>query len=709
MSDTEAPRRASLRSGIDLLLVIAPPWGAAEPPSLGTAYVAAAARRAGLETALADLNLLFHGEFADAGRWADLCRETFNAPDLGCPADLWKPGNHGLWGRAPSERFVAEMEPLLTPFYDRVAALRPKVIGFSVYGANFFVALELAKALRVRFPVPRMIFGGPWTGMWLHRKLLRGSPVEAAVLGEGEEVLAPLVGHLLRGDPLPPGLRTERLGDTLLAWPRPVDLAAEALPDYSVFDLARYPRGWFTSLTTRGCPKRCFFCSDTNLYSYRKRNLERIAEELTTLRDRHGLTALSFRDQMINADVRHLTAVCRFLVDGGFHASWEGNLSVQANLDDETASLMRAAGCRAVKLGLESGSDHVLALMGKHFTAAQASRAIGTLARHGIEVWLNLMVGYLDETEEDFDATRRFVAEHASLLGGIESVNALELSFGAKLWDRRGEVAFTDLELPHLSWTWNDNTPALRARRHDALIRAAEGAGLRFSGGVEISNLAVLRPPLAAGRLPSGVQWIFTRGRLQLGFGNEPVTEGLGLFFDWDQGGSRRFSYDLDWTSVADGHARADAGAFAWELEFQEDGGALTLVVSAVTDAPLSLDRFKVNLVLDDRYAAWEIAGQSGRSPTYGDWRKTWSVEGPRDAAGRWPLADGFAWDGERRWTLPGPEGFPALAFAAEPASLLPVAQGNCYPGVSVGFYRTDGPRPPSDRWEACRLRIQTG
>src|SRR5262249_1069148 len=73
------------------------------------------------------------------------------------------------------------------------------------------------------------------------------------------------------------------------------------------------------------------------------------------------------------------------------------------------AHALRAAGCREVWIGAESGSQKILDAMNKGTRVADIVAARALLGEQGIPVGLVLQLGYLGEELEDLLATRDLV------------------------------------------------------------------------------------------------------------------------------------------------------------------------------------------------------------------------------------------------------------------------------------------------------------
>src|SRR5262249_25280495 len=128
--------------------------------------------------------------------------------------------------------------------------------------------------------------------------------------------------------------------------------------------------------TARGCwwgeRSHCTFCGlNGATMAFRSKTPERVLAETRFLRERHGVATVSVVDDIL--DMRYFRSVLPRLAEAdlGMEFFWE----VKANLTRGQVHQLHAAGVRAIQPGIESFSDHVLALMRK-----------GTTAFHNIEL-----------------------------------------------------------------------------------------------------------------------------------------------------------------------------------------------------------------------------------------------------------------------------------------------------------------------------------
>jgi B12-binding domain/radical SAM domain protein of rhizo-twelve system len=251
------------------------------------------------------------------------------------------------------------------------------------------------------------------------RPTLRKLGVDAAVMGESEEVLAALAS-------------TDRSGWGALehlAWvdddgdihvqggPAAVDLAklpALRWPDAFVarhrhhhhrFDAPPKAPGAEVE-ATRGCPYHCTFCNKENFRdAYRKRPLAIVLDELDGL-IAQGIEYVYFIDEIFLPDKALLEALVDRRVSFG----------VQMRIDNWTPPLLELlgrAGCLSIEAGVESLSEHGRSLLAKRCKATtdELTELLVTAKRHVPFVQANLLDGGYDDPD-DVEAWRAHLSAH---------------------------------------------------------------------------------------------------------------------------------------------------------------------------------------------------------------------------------------------------------------------------------------------------------
>lgn len=362
---------------------------------------------------------------------------------------------------------------------DIVARLRadpPDVLGVSVLSSSAGVVQDLIPLARRAIPKLTVVLGNLHASLYAE-ELLRNGVADCIVHGEGEYALPELLSVLAgatggaggpngvarASDALRriPGLSFLSDGEVVHTASRPLiaDLDALPLPAWDLLDWNLYgcdPRSEVLPgavdrqvLATRGCPNQCTFCSSRMSRSmggrYRKRSPAAIADEMEFMHNTYGATVFTFIDLAFPLDKAHALAVCAELVRRGFPkwGRWVAECRVKP-LDEETVLAMKAAGCARVNLGMESGSDRILALLKKNFTVVDIERACNLFQTADIEVDGMFMLGLPTETEaeirETMDLALRLPVRYAIF-------NLFVPYPGCELYDRlmaEGKIHFSD-------------------------------------------------------------------------------------------------------------------------------------------------------------------------------------------------------------------------------------------------------------------------
>jgi len=194
------------------------------------------------------------------------------------------------------------------------------------------------------------------------------------------------------------------------------ELESFPLPYRGDFDHAAYQDVWTQQtgakttsiILTLGCPFSCDFCSRPIFGSlFRRRKLDQVFDEIEHI---HGLgyDSLWIADDNFTLDLTYLKDFCGRM--SSQKMDWSC-LSRVAQIDGEIAGMMKAAGCRRVYLGLETGNQETLRLMKKQANLEEGQNAVHLFHKAGIEVAAFFIVGYPGETIPAIEDTFRFALE----------------------------------------------------------------------------------------------------------------------------------------------------------------------------------------------------------------------------------------------------------------------------------------------------------
>jgi len=312
----------------------------------------------------------------------------------------------------------------------RLLQWRPLVVGFSLIFQFFLPQYrQLAQRLREAGVEAHFTIGGHYPSL-CHEELLTNFPeIDSVVRYEGEETLIELVARLRSGEDWREldGI-AYRAGDRIISTPpRALVADLDALP---FPDRPQQPEriGGFPTLpvlASRGCIRRCSFCSIHTFYRtapgkvVRVRKPEKVIEEMLDLHRRHGVRVFLFQDDDFplwgKKGRRWADELTGRMHDSGLADNTIWKISCRAEyVEHELFREMREAGLFLVYMGIESGVDSGLEILFKQMTITQNLEAVAALKK------LNLVFSYgfmLFDPSSTFQSVRENVGFLRRIVG----------------------------------------------------------------------------------------------------------------------------------------------------------------------------------------------------------------------------------------------------------------------------------------------------
>ncbi len=326
-----------------------------------------------------------------------------------------------------------------------VEKAKPAFLGFSVIDGNVDASLAIAKLIKEKYPHIKILFGGNGVEVLDFGRLPNSNYktneytfIDVISRGDGEMTFV----ELLKSDWSEASLMKIKG----IVWQcngvfihnkmrENIDMDSLPFPDYSPLEDNYYYKSTYQYnvplVMSRGCPYRCSFCSVPDFIpEFRYRNVDTVIDEIKYWVNK-GQTNFFCHDSIINGNPKWLKEFCEKIIENDLKITWGGNMRLQTTMRDlDTMRLYRKAGLMKMITGFESYSEPVLRHM-KKYTNVEGVREIFENVRqinkeneYPMQFAMQLIIGYLNEGEEDFQKTMDFVEEFHDCMAEILTCSA---------------------------------------------------------------------------------------------------------------------------------------------------------------------------------------------------------------------------------------------------------------------------------------------
>lgn len=361
--------------------LVSPPSHDMNIPAPGIAYIKGVLNREGIESTCFDLNHEFLKKF-------------------GPEANLWC---EDVVPHKP------EYEQFLFDYCERLVGY--DWIGISLFSFNSQPATKLLLRCIKDYGIEsKIVLGGNGIlkgkgyfsndGPNFADKMVEEGLADHYIIGEGDRALPAL------------------LNDKPYQYAQMQDLSDLPYPDYSDFDLDSYEGYHGTKLVTitgsRGCVRKCTFCGIGALWNkYKFRPGEDVAAEMIHQYEKHGIDLFYFSDSLVNGSLKEFRKFCRIMSEKNLPIEWMGQFIFRSGMSEEDWDYVKSSGCKAIWVGIESGSEKVRWHMKKKFDNRVLYSSIKAAGERGLNMLWQTIVGYPTETEEDFQETIKMLKKSA--------------------------------------------------------------------------------------------------------------------------------------------------------------------------------------------------------------------------------------------------------------------------------------------------------
>ncbi|MCP3873873.1 MAG: radical SAM protein [Desulfobacteraceae bacterium] len=301
-----------------------------------------------------------------------------------------------------SDQFWNLLERIINEF-------RPDYIGITVWTTFLASSIHTAKFCKMIKPNALVVGGGPHVTL-IPDDIIYCDAFDIAVIGEGEETFLEIVsdkplntisgifyredGVVKKNEYRPFEKKIDKFGtpDRTLLWNN---------NKYSDEDMGLL-------MTSRGCPFSCAYCA-TSIWKnkVRNRNIDYIIQEIERVNKQFGTIYFTIKDDSFLINKKRVFEFCKAIRRKKLDICWECNANL-LSIDTDILKEIKSAGCIAIKVGVESGSDKIHRVINKKLNNKLIKEKIAIIKRSGIHLTCYFMMGIPGETKIDIMKTLKF-------------------------------------------------------------------------------------------------------------------------------------------------------------------------------------------------------------------------------------------------------------------------------------------------------------
>jgi len=243
-------------------------------------------------------------------------------------------------------------------------------------------------------------------------EILNATDAKAVIRGEPEEIVLNLcqTNDLAKVDGI-----SYKINERIIHTPNraPIDLSNLPVPAFHLFDFKNYSyeilgKNFSLFEINRGCEYKCTFCNQT-MYGnkVRTKSADQVIGELTMAIENFNVRTGCFMDLHFLTNPKVVREVCQFLIKKKYKFTWACSTRADS-IDNDIVLLMKEAGCRLVKMGVETAQQSLLDDVNKSLNLNVVEEAFELCRKSGMKTLAFFLFGLPGETKKDRELNLKF-------------------------------------------------------------------------------------------------------------------------------------------------------------------------------------------------------------------------------------------------------------------------------------------------------------
>lgn len=305
-----------------------------------------------------------------------------------------------------------------------------EIICFSFMFTNsWYLDREVVAAARKKFSNAIIIGGGEHATSVPKYCFDTAPEIDYIVLGEGEATIAELMLSIENNLPVDDIARIafKKNGEVVVnnfsrRIKRVENIDEIPWPAWDLFPLDKYFKYKVTYgvyrgnnlpvMASRGCPYDCTFCSSPQMWGkkYNLREVKDVVDEMEHYHKKYNVVSFDFFDLTAIIYKAWIIDLCNEIISRNLKITYQIPAGTRAEaIDFEVASKLYESGCTNITYAPESGSQRMLKAIRKRVNLDKIYASIKHSNKVGMNIKLNIIVGFPDETHLDVWKTLWFL------------------------------------------------------------------------------------------------------------------------------------------------------------------------------------------------------------------------------------------------------------------------------------------------------------
>ena len=326
---------------------------------------------------------------------------------------------------AESEDWVRQLH---IDMAQQMLAWNPKFIGLSVFSYIGQHSTEwLCYYLKQMAPTVKIMLGGAgcleqFTGPSTFAEgLINRGLADYHIRGDGENALF----ELLTGNDSYIGINSNEWKELDRD-----ELSKLPYPDYSDYEFSFYEIPALPLQGSRGCVRKCTFCDYiANWTKFQWRTADDIFQEMLLQHEKYGIRRFKFQDTLTNGNLKEFNRLIEQLAEHNEkypdqRFTWSGYyiFREKAANDDHMWEILAKSGASVLVVGIENLNQDIRYDIGKKFSNDSIDYHLSQAQKHRVKLQLLMITGYVNETREHIEFSKRWLDDHVQYIDTIASL-----------------------------------------------------------------------------------------------------------------------------------------------------------------------------------------------------------------------------------------------------------------------------------------------